>query len=190
MPDTEKFVNRQEARSGRRNHRQILSVPYPKDDDPPQDNANFYACRHAKVRGASRFEKNGGGHVRAGLLQVRLPPGKREAAFQGARGQPVQERLALLGTLQYMGKPRLNADGTSSRSRSEGKAHSDAMPLLAFQGRLPEGACRCPTACAARGISGSTTKRALGSGSGKAGRFFYAEQRGRKPCAFVFEIIR
>jgi hypothetical protein len=193
MPDTEKFVKSLKKRGvGGEIIEQILSVPYPKDDDPPQDNANFYAAAMRRCVELLGFEKTAEVMYERACCKSGYRLANAKQLFKEHGDKPVQERLALLGTLQYMGKPRLNADG-DIETVAVGREGAFGMrcPCWHFKGRLPEGGMPLSYCLCCAGHFRFHYESALGVRL-RAKRVVSSmlNSGGEKPCAFVFEIIR
>lgn len=171
---------------------QIMAVPYAKSDDPKQDAANFYAAAMKRCGELLSFDtiaevmydraccKSGG----------RLT---RDRAFAKEHGdKPLDEKLALLGQVQWMGRPRLNVDG-DLETVAVGASCVDGMVCPCWQlgghtpqnGPMPLSYCLC---CA--GHFRFHYQKALGVKL-KVTRVVSSilNSGGNEPCVFVYEII-
>ena len=167
----------------------ILGVDYPKDPgNPKQDAANFMAHALREAEALLGFERLAEvmAHRSCCKSGFRLDNAKRLAKEHG--GRPFDEKLALLGQLQYMGKPTLNADGDIE---TVAIGRMDSCPCWALggckpaNGPMPLTYCLC---CAghflfhyqkALGVKLSV-KKVVSSNLGSGG----------EPCVFVYQIIQ
>ncbi len=112
----------------------ILSVDYPKDTNPKQDNANFMAAAMRKADELLPFDTI----AKVMFHRACCKSGYRlDNAKQFARehmDKPLAEKLTLLGQLQYMGSPRLNPDGDIE---TVGVGHMAGCPCWNFSGCVP-----------------------------------------------------
>lgn len=192
MPDTDKFVKSLKKRKvSDETIEQILSVPYQKDKDPLQDNANFYAAAMQKCEELLGFDKTAEVmHERACCKSgYRLANAKQ--LFKEHGGEPMEQKLALLGGLKYMGKPRLNEDG-DIETVAVGKQGASGMqcPCWHFKGHLPPENMPLSYCLCCAGHFRVHYESALGVKL-RVGRVVSSmlNSKGEKPCVFIYKIV-
>jgi hypothetical protein len=194
MPDVEKFVE-----SMKKNKvdpgiiDQILNVEYQKDDNPGQENANYYAKAMPKCEELLGFDMTakimfGRACCKSGY---RLENAKQLNKDHGDK--PLAEKLELLGTLKYMGMPRLNEDGDiETTAVGSHSAANMTCPCWRLKGCAPTGEkmpltyCLC---CAGHFMFhyqkalnlNLQVKRVVSS---------IISSQGKEPCVFIYEILK
>lgn len=172
----------------------IMNVDYPKDPaNPKQDNASFMAAAMRKCEELLGFERTSGVMFHRACCKggFRLENAKRLAKEHG--GKPLPEKLELLGKLQYMGRPALNADGDIETVGIGARGMNDMKcPCWNFggcapaNGPMPLSYCLC---CA--GHFRFHYQKALGLKlKVKKVVSSIINSDGKEPCVFIYEIIR
>lgn len=169
---------------------QILNVEYPRDPaNAKQDNANFMAAAIRKCEDLLDFDTISEVMFHRACCKsgYRLENAKQLNKEHGNKS--LAEKVELLGQLQYMGKPMLNAQ---SDIETIGIGHMDHCPCWNFggctpvNGPMPLSYCLC---CAghfrfhyekALGVK-LRIKKVVSSNLNSGGK---------EPCMFVYEIVK
>lgn len=168
---------------------QILGVDYPRDGNPRQDKANFFAAAMRKCEQVLDFETISTVMFHRACCKsgFRLENAKKLAKEHG--GESLEEKLELLGQLQYMGKPALNEEGDIQTVGIGKMEHCPCWNLggcTPVNGPMPLAYCLC---CAGHFLFHYKkalrlklrVKKVVSSN---------LNSEGSEPCVFVYEVVK
>jgi len=194
MPDVKAFVEAMEKNRVPANIiEKILKVDYQKDDNPQQDNANYYAKAMPECEKLLGFDMTAKIMFDRACCKSGYRLNNAKQLNKEHKDKPLSEKLKILGTLKYMGHPYLNNDRDIVSDAVGSKEYKNmTCPCWRLKGCKPVGENMPLTYCLCC-----------------AGHFMFHYQKalnlklrvkkvvssiinseGKEPCIFVYEILK